>query len=97
VTISWGGRTPSRELTIRALDDWGTKAKQTAPFPGTNDVTSYSIQTPLLIDPLSPRGSLVAGLLFQVIVVSPQFVLAHLETGGPFLVGSTTQSRRVAR
>jgi hypothetical protein len=35
--------------------------------------------------------------LFQVIVVSPQLALAHLDTGGALLVGSTTQRRRVAR
>jgi hypothetical protein len=66
------------------------------PLPVIHGVTSYSIQIPLAIAPLSSREALMAGFVAQVIPVSLQVVLVQSETGGPFVAGSTTQRRSTA-
>ena len=91
-----GGLAPSLLLKSTPSLDWGIRARQTAPLPDTNGVTSYVSQIPLATEPLSSRAPLVAGLLAQVMPVSDHVVLLQDETGGPLLVGLMTQSRKVA-
>src|SRR6476469_3612504 len=71
---SWGGFVPSLELKSTPLVDCATKPKQVGPLPEMNGVTSNSSQTPAVMAPLSSRGFERAGLLDQVIDVSPNSI-----------------------